>query len=359
MKYSLLPLLSTLLWLVPQSTSPQPQTLPQNPVLPGAIETPQGKLGPLGVTYLDELPIVSSWYDLPSNFGQMRNALVALGWDLGFYEAIQRWSSGEGVNELSVEAMHRDALVAVGNRLLLRGPEAQVKALRAALQELSQQYQEPPVNELSSRTFRPSYIGSRAFQEVAPALTLQGIDCAQTQNGGVVVQGSSQDLERLTNWLAEHDRPPATGRLLLEVFVRQAEGQAAQNSTTELPAELAADLAELFPEQRFVRAEGALATFSATDNTPLSLMTTLAGLGPADLPAAQLRLNAQVGGWDPQRGSLSLRNLMLNLELPTPSGAVQNSLATELVLEPGVPTLLGSLNGNRVLFVLRLWTGPG
>jgi hypothetical protein len=353
-------LLPTLFCLLPQNSQQTPQAPTRAPELPGPIDTPQGQIGPLGITYPDELPIVSSWFDLKGTHeNSLKNSLLSLGWDLSFMEAERRWISGEGTNELSIQGVHRDALVSVAGRLLLRGPEAQVAALRGAIEALAPQFSKPAVSDWDYRTYRPAYISPRGVQEVANVLSQGGLSFAPAQDGAVLVQGATSELDKLSQWLAEHDQPPPSGRLALEAFVRQEGDQIVAGTANELPADLAASLAELFPGQRFVRAEGAMAAFSATGDAPLSLTTFLFGLGPADLPPARLRLNAKVGAFDPQRGSLSLRDLMLNLELPTLDGYVDNSLATEIMLEPGVPTLLGSLNGNRVLFVLRLMAGPG
>lgn len=353
-------LLPTLFCLLPQSSQQASQAPTRAPELPGPIDTPQGQIGPLGVTYLSELPIVSSWLDLQvQDHTRVTSALKALGWDLHFYEAERRWISGEGTNELSIEAVYREALIPVADRFLLRGSEAQVTALRRAIEALLVQFPKPPEYKLGLRTYRPAYIDPRTLQQVADVVFQGRLSYVPTQDGAIVAQGPILELDKLSNWLAEHDQAPPSGRLVLEAFVRQDGDQPKEAQADGLSADLIASLAELFPGQRFARAEGAMAAFSATGGAPLSLMTSLTGLGPADLPPARLRLNAQVGDFDPQRGSLGLRNLLLNLELPTVDGFMENSLATEIMLEPGVPTLLGSLNGNRVLFVLRLMAGPG
>lgn len=358
MKIPLLPLLPALLCcLVSGQTAPQEAPV-QPPEVPRAIDTPQGKIGPLGVTFPDQLPIVSVWLDLPEhNPMRLMETLQKLGWDLDYAEATQRWISVEGQSELYVDGIGRPALMTIGNRLLLRGAAANVEALKGAIEALLPQLEttRPPVQD--HLTIKPRYLSPEAVQRVAGVLTDGRVQLADGGNGSLLVKADTPAIEELIRWLDQNDLPPPEGTLVLDAFVRLAPGQTPTAAANEVPAELAAGLAELFPGQRFVRAEGAMAAFGAVSGTPLSLATTLSGLGAPGAPAARLRLDAEVGSFDPQQGALGLRRVLLQLDLPVETGVENHSLSTELVLTPGEPTLLGSLNGNRVLFVLRLVPG--
>lgn len=355
MKTLLLPLLPALLCcLVSGQAAPQEAPV-QLPEVPRAIDTPQGKLGPLGVTFPEQHPIVSVWLDLSQEKAdQLRNMLQRLGWSLDYTEATQRWISGEGQVELHLDGVSRPALLSVGDRLLLRGTAANVAALQGAIEALLPKLDRGRTPSSTYMTLKPRYLSPETIQRVANVLTDGRLQMADGGNGSLVIRAELSAVEGLMRWLQTNDQPPPEGTLVLDAFVRVDAGQAAPPGANELPAKLAAGLEELFPGQRFVRAEGAMAAFSAASGTPLSLATTLSGLGAPGAPAARLRLDAEVGNSNLEQGALGLRRLLLQLDLPVETGVENHSLSTELVLTPGEPTLLGSLNGNRVLFVLRL-----
>lgn len=360
---ALLLLLPAFLCLPRQETAPTQGGASPLPEVPRAVDTPQGKVGPLGVTYPDQQPIVAVWLDLPSRaHNEVANALRNLGWDLDYQEAYQEWISGEGEVLLEVRGNSRPAVLTVGERLLLRGTAANVAALREAIEALAPQLQRKSDPVLSSQTFRARYLSPDALQRIAGAISGGQLQLADAGNGSLVVKAERRTLDELTRWLAEHDQPPPSGTLVLDAYLRLPEGQTPAGGSGEIPKALSQSLAELYPGQRFVRAEGAFTAFSAVSGTPLSLSTTLFGLAGTLAPGqlapnmdAQLRLTATIGSYDPAIGAVGLSKLLLTLDLPTGGQGVENhSLSTELVLTPGQPTLLGSLKGNRVLFALRL-----
>jgi len=283
-------------------------------------------------------------------------------------------SVGAGRGELR----RRDRFVQIESSIGVQDDEAGRKRAIDFLTELDAfigQNHKEPVAEATSlvRTVRLRSMGVGSAMQLLDALAGKVEKQVVAETGTIVLRGATEDVARAESLLIEVDKP-APQMMLHVTLVELVDG------VPEHPigGQLGDALMKLMPGKQPERAGAFMLRASVAGNAPIELLSTFGG--NVEVPA-RFTLVARSRSWDAERKVLTLGGCEVRSERPrfapvvtiaaqaatgagqpvaqqpapqeVVAGIDKEGFSTDLTLNLGQDTVVGSLGGNALLVVLR------
>lgn len=285
------------------------------------------------------------------------------------------------------EHRRRDRFVVVEGSIGVQGDEAGRKQGVAFLTELDNFIGESRAERVAEattlvRTVRLRSMGVGAALQLLDAMAAKVEKQVVAETGTIVLRGATEDVARAESLLLEVDKPAP--QMTLHVTLIEAVDSA---PTTPIGGELGRALAGLLPGKQFQQAGRFMLRGSVAGDAPLELSSSFGDHADAKFRFA---FQARSRSWDAERKVLTLGGCEVRNDRPkfTPqpqagSGAPGGSAAaatgspgtpatppqvhtgyekegfrTDLCLNQGQDTVVGSLGGSALLVVLRFTVDP-
>lgn len=267
------------------------------------------------------------------------------------------------------ELRQRDRFVHVEGSIGVQGDEAGRKEGVDFLTELDgfigkSRAEKVPEATTLVRTVRLRSMGVGSALQLLDAMASKVEKQVVAESGTIVLRGATEDVARAESLLLEVDKP-APQMTLHVTLIEVTDGAPA----TPVAGDLGKALAGLLPGKQFQQAGRFMLRGSVAGNAPVQLSSSF---GEDPEAKSKFVLRAASRSWDAERKVLTLagcevqsvRDVFTTQMLPEATGmklapvrvrtgSEEEGFQTDLALNLGQETVVGSLGGNALLVVLR------